>query len=341
VANLRVAAHEVVRGLASGGGEVHDLAGAIAKAVNAGVDMSMQVFGADQWQAAIVQDVATGAISHARIDQAVRRILTLKFHLGLFDQPCIKDPNTDCVDAGAANAAVTAGRQATMQAARDSITLLRNQGDVLPLSPTGKVVRRSIIQRWLRHHGDELRLHQQLPLHRRSATRRHSRGAEVAGGLRGAPRSLIDSPLATLPRALPAASCVRAGLWVVAATCEPGPRVLKAGVVSQTAATRTLLAIHPRDHGQFEPVPLGADCCRRQAHTRGVSSLRSIAKEAAVWMNIEEIAEYAGVSPALVRAAIAHRALHGVTTDPNNPDNWMIRQTEVDRWVATLPKYNS
>jgi hypothetical protein len=33
--------------------------------------------------------------------------------------------------------------------------------------------------------------------------------------------------------------------------------------------------------------------------------------------------------------------LHGVTTDPNNPDNWMIRQTEVDRWVATLPKYNS
>ena len=38
-----------------------DLAGAIAKAVNAGVDMSMQVFGADQWQAAILQDVATGA----------------------------------------------------------------------------------------------------------------------------------------------------------------------------------------------------------------------------------------------------------------------------------------
>lgn len=60
-----------------------DLGGAIAKAVNAGVDMSMQVFGADQWQAAILQDIATGAISHARIDQAVRRILTLKFRLGL------------------------------------------------------------------------------------------------------------------------------------------------------------------------------------------------------------------------------------------------------------------
>ncbi len=117
-----------------------DLAGAIAKAVNAGVDMSMQVFGADQWQAAILQDVATGQISRARIDQAVRRILTLKFHLGLFDQPCIKNPNADCVDAGAANAAVTAGRDATLQAARESITLLRNQDGVLPLSRTGKVV---------------------------------------------------------------------------------------------------------------------------------------------------------------------------------------------------------
>ena len=48
-----------------------DLAGAIAKAVNAGVDMSMEVFDADQWQAAILQDVATGAISQARIDEAV------------------------------------------------------------------------------------------------------------------------------------------------------------------------------------------------------------------------------------------------------------------------------
>jgi beta-glucosidase len=117
-----------------------DLAGAIAKAVNAGVDMSMQVFGADQWQAAILQDVATGKISHARIDQAVRRILTLKFHLGLFEQPCIKNPSADCVDADAANAAVTAGRDATLQAARESITLLRNQDGVLPLSKTDKVV---------------------------------------------------------------------------------------------------------------------------------------------------------------------------------------------------------
>jgi beta-glucosidase len=102
--------------------------------------MSMQVFGADQWQTAILQDVATGQISRARIDEAVRRILTLKFRLGLFDQACVNDPSVACVNPNAANAAVTAGRQATLDAARESITLLRNQANALPLSPTGKVV---------------------------------------------------------------------------------------------------------------------------------------------------------------------------------------------------------
>jgi beta-glucosidase len=117
-----------------------DLAGAIAKAVNAGVDMSMQVFGADQWQTAILHDVATGAISKSRINEAVRRILTLKFEMGLFDQPCVSDPDTPCVDAGSANAAVTAGRDGTLQAAQESITLLRNQNQTLPLSPSAKIV---------------------------------------------------------------------------------------------------------------------------------------------------------------------------------------------------------
>ncbi|HEV2240990.1 MAG TPA: glycoside hydrolase family 3 N-terminal domain-containing protein [Streptosporangiaceae bacterium] len=108
------------------------LAGAAALAINAGVDMAMLPFNADQWQAAVQQDVADGSISMARIDQAVRRILTLKFQLGLFDHPT--------VDASKADAAVQAGRDVTLQAARESITLLRNQGNVLPLSPTSHLV---------------------------------------------------------------------------------------------------------------------------------------------------------------------------------------------------------
>jgi beta-glucosidase len=117
-----------------------DLAGAIADAVNAGVDMSMEVFGPGQWQTAILQDVHTGTISRARIDEAVRRILTMKFQLGLFDQPCASDPSKACVDASAADAAVTAGRDQTLKAAQESITLLRNDAGTLPLSPTSKVV---------------------------------------------------------------------------------------------------------------------------------------------------------------------------------------------------------
>jgi beta-glucosidase len=70
----------------------------------------------------------------------VQRILTLKFQLGLFDQPCVNDPNTPCVNANAANAAVTAGRQGTLEAARQSMTLLRNQNGTLPLAPGSRVV---------------------------------------------------------------------------------------------------------------------------------------------------------------------------------------------------------
>ena len=117
-----------------------DLPQAIAKAVNAGVDMSMQVFDAAGWQAAILQDVRTGAISRGRIDQAVRRILTLKFKLGLFDQACVNDPSKPCVNPNAADAAVTAGRDAALNASEESITLLRNQAHTLPLATGSKVV---------------------------------------------------------------------------------------------------------------------------------------------------------------------------------------------------------
>ncbi len=98
-----------------------DMAGAVAKAVNAGVDMSMTPFDSAGWNAALLQDVRTGAVSTKRIDEAVRRILTLKFQLKLFDQPFV-DPDK-------ANAAVTANRDLARRAAGESITLLRNQND--------------------------------------------------------------------------------------------------------------------------------------------------------------------------------------------------------------------
>jgi beta-glucosidase len=109
-----------------------DLAGAAALAINAGVDVAMLPFNAQDWQAAVQADVANGSIKMNTINDAVSRILTLKFNLGLFDHPL--------VDASKADAAVTAGRDATLKAAQESITLLRNQGNALPLSPTAKIV---------------------------------------------------------------------------------------------------------------------------------------------------------------------------------------------------------
>jgi beta-glucosidase len=109
-----------------------DLAGAAALAINAGVDVAMLPFNADQWQTAVQQDVSDHSISVATINQAVERILTLKFNLGLFNHPL--------VNASTADAAVTAGRTDTLRAARESITLLRNQSNTLPLSPTSKIV---------------------------------------------------------------------------------------------------------------------------------------------------------------------------------------------------------
>ena len=109
-----------------------DLAGAAALAINAGVNMAMLPFNADQWQTAVQQDVANHSIPLSRINQAVARILTLKFQLGLFDHPT--------VDASKADAAVTAGRSVTLKAAQESMTLLRNQNNTLPLSASSKLV---------------------------------------------------------------------------------------------------------------------------------------------------------------------------------------------------------
>ena len=109
-----------------------DFPAAIAQAVNAGVDVSMTPFDYVGWNNGLIQDVQHGLVSQQRVDQSVKRILTLKFELGLFDHPY--------VDPAAADAAVTANRDLAKQAADESITLLRNQGSLLPLSNTAKLV---------------------------------------------------------------------------------------------------------------------------------------------------------------------------------------------------------
>jgi beta-glucosidase len=107
---------------------------AIAKAVNAGIDVSMTPFDYVGWDNGLIQDVQNGLVSTNRIDESVRRVLMLKFELGLFDHPY--------VDPAAADAAVKANRDLARKAADESVTLLRNEGTppTLPLSASAKLV---------------------------------------------------------------------------------------------------------------------------------------------------------------------------------------------------------
>jgi beta-glucosidase len=108
-----------------------DLAGAAAAAINAGVDMAMEPFDSGPWDDAVISDVRSGAIPMWRINQAVTRILTLKFKLGLFDHPYV-DPTK-------ADAAISGHEDLSLRAARESMTLLRNQNGTLPLSTSSHV----------------------------------------------------------------------------------------------------------------------------------------------------------------------------------------------------------
>jgi beta-glucosidase len=102
-----------------------DLTGAVAQAVNAGIDVSMTPSDSTGWNRALLEAVRQGLVSERRIDESVRRILALKFKLGLFDHPFV-DPDK-------ADAAVKGNRDLARKAAAESITLLRNQDGTLPL----------------------------------------------------------------------------------------------------------------------------------------------------------------------------------------------------------------
>jgi len=101
-------------------------------AIMAGIDMSMVPLDysfADHLLALVKE----GAVPQSRIDEAVRRILKVKFELGLFDNPM---PNP----ALKSKVGLPESRRAALQAARESMTLLKNTNNLLPLSRDRKVL---------------------------------------------------------------------------------------------------------------------------------------------------------------------------------------------------------
>ncbi|MCM3901494.1 MAG: glycoside hydrolase family 3 C-terminal domain-containing protein [Pyrinomonadaceae bacterium] len=101
-------------------------------AVLAGIDMSM-VPSDYSFSDNLIALVKEGSVPQSRIDEAVRRILRVKFELGLFEKPM---PDV----ALKSKFGLPESRRSSLQAARESMTLLKNTNNLLPLSKNQKVL---------------------------------------------------------------------------------------------------------------------------------------------------------------------------------------------------------
>ncbi len=113
---------------------IHGAAGdevdASAKCLSAGSDMDMV---GGTFQKGLKKALETGRVTQAQIDEAVRRVLRLKFALGLFDDPF------RYLDQKRRTATLEKPeyRQAARELAAKSMVLLKNDGDLLPLRANG------------------------------------------------------------------------------------------------------------------------------------------------------------------------------------------------------------
>ena len=108
------------------------------KAVNAGLDIFMVPTKA--WKPLLENTIAqvnAGEIPMARIDDAVKRILRVKFRSGLFDKP---SPANRLYSGKTELIGTQAHRNIARQAVRESLVLLKNKANILPLSPKAKVL---------------------------------------------------------------------------------------------------------------------------------------------------------------------------------------------------------
>jgi beta-glucosidase len=112
--------------------DVHDVAAtpqdATCMAIRSGVDMQFYDFPHDVFQKALMDCVREGSLPMSDLDRAVRSVLRVKFELGLFDHPFV-DPGLEThVYRSPEHLAVS------LRSARESMTLLKNDENLLPLS---------------------------------------------------------------------------------------------------------------------------------------------------------------------------------------------------------------
>ncbi len=104
---------------------------AVRLAVMAGIDMSMVPYDFSFYEL-LVELVKEGQVPMKRIDEAVSRILRVKFQLGLFENPF---PDKELIK----NIAAKEHTEANLNAAQESIILLKNETQLLPLAKDKRV----------------------------------------------------------------------------------------------------------------------------------------------------------------------------------------------------------
>ncbi|WP_141789186.1 glycoside hydrolase family 3 protein [Oryzihumus leptocrescens] len=111
---------------------IHQLPGdwptQVRTGVNAGIDMMMEPNAYQSFETTLLDEVHAGRVPTSRIDDAVSRILTAKFELGLFEHPFTD--RTDLPDIGG-----PAHRAVARRAVAESQVLLANHHRTLPVRP--------------------------------------------------------------------------------------------------------------------------------------------------------------------------------------------------------------
>ncbi len=105
---------------------------AVNMGINAGIDMSMVPFNF-KFADYLIDLVQKGKIPVQRIDNSVRRILKVKYELGLFDKPVTYASDYPLF-------ASDKHKKLALKGALESITLLKNNGNILPLKKNVKVL---------------------------------------------------------------------------------------------------------------------------------------------------------------------------------------------------------
>ena len=100
--------------------------------LKAGVDVS--IWNEDGYMNALRENVLEGKVSVETVDRSVRRILRIKFLLGLFENPYVD------ADMAAKSANTKESRQLALQTSREGIVLLKNEKNLLPLNKNIKSI---------------------------------------------------------------------------------------------------------------------------------------------------------------------------------------------------------